>query len=184
MYAIIGLGNPGEKYAHTRHNAGFLAADFLASAWGFPAFSEESRFRAFVSAGLVGETKTIVAKPQTFMNLSGESVRALAEYFKISSENILLLHDDKDFALGELRLARGSSSAGHRGVKSVFDHFGTQDIARIRIGIGVPPENIPTDAYVLSRFSPEERETLEDTFPEIQRKVEDFLKSLLMSSPV
>jgi PTH1 family peptidyl-tRNA hydrolase len=176
MHLVIGLGNPGKSYENTRHNAGFLAIDFLAQVWNASPFSEDFRFRALLSSAMLNGEKLLLVKPQTYMNLSGESAQALVKYFKISFENILLLHDDKDFALGELRLAENSSSAGHRGVKNIFDTLGTQHISRIRIGIGIPPENIPTDEYVLSRFSSEERIALETAFPDIQALAETFLQ--------
>lgn len=172
MKLIVGLGNPGEKYKKTRHNAGYIMLEALSQMWDFSSFSEDSRFRAFLSTGTLSQEKILLAKPTTFINLSGESVHAIANYYDLTHEDIFLLHDDKDFALGEIRVATQSSSAGHNGVQNIFDHLKTNNIKRVRIGIGPKPEEIPTDAYVLSRFSPEE----EKQILELKDDVLEFLQ--------
>ncbi|QQS61618.1 MAG: aminoacyl-tRNA hydrolase [Candidatus Moraniibacteriota bacterium] len=176
MYLIIGLGNPGTKYQETRHNAGFIFLDTYIQNWDFPKFSLHKNFSAETSEGFLLEKKILLAKPQTYMNLSGKSVKALIDYYKINLENILIIHDDKDLSLGEIRTTLESSSAGHRGVQNIFDILGTKAIKRIRIGIGPVQENVPTDAFVLGQFTSQEKKSLLDHTEKIQEIVFSFLE--------
>ena len=174
-YCIVGLGNPGEKYTSTRHNAGFLLLDEIREIWDFPEFSLQKKCNALLSQGRHHENSILLAKPLTFMNLSGESVSSLLHYYDIPPENLIILHDDKDFDLGEIRVASDSSSAGHNGVQNIFDHLKTKSVQRIRIGIGPKLEEIPTDAFVLSPFSKEELQTLLSLKESVSKEVEKFL---------
>lgn len=135
MKLIIGLGNPGKQYENTRHNAGFLILDELQKKLEFPEFKLEKKFSAFVTEKNIAGEKIFFAKPETFMNLSGKAVSALANFYKILPEEITLIHDDLDIEIGKYKISNDSSAAGHNGVQSVFDEFGTQKIKRIRIGI-------------------------------------------------
>ena len=160
MKLLVGLGNPGEKYEMTRHNAGFLALDMIAHTWQADAFSRRDVLHADIAKMRAQNKTVLLAKPTTFMNRSGSAVHALLDYYKLTSDDLIIVHDDKDFDLGEIRVANESSSAGHNGVQDIFDTLGTKGITRIRIGIGPKPDDIPTDAYVLSRFTPEELKEL------------------------
>lgn len=177
MHIIAGLGNPTKQYEETRHNAGFLLLDALADDWNFPPFSHKDKFFAELSSGTLLREKILLIKPQTYMNLSGKSVLALAHYYTIPTNRILILHDDKDFALGEIRVARDSSSAGHRGVQNIFDAFSTKNITRIRLGIGPVREHVGTDAFVLERFTNEEKEKLLSSKESVAKEIHSFLSS-------
>lgn len=152
MKLFVGLGNPGDKYKHTRHNAGFIILDEYAKELGI-AWTDDKKFKClkFESDG------NYYIKPQTFMNNSGESVASLANFYKISPQDITVIHDDVDLEFLRLKQQSGSSSAGHRGVESIIEKLGTQDFNRIRIGIGRDPDKkIATDDWVLMDFSEEE----------------------------
>lgn len=161
---IVGLGNPGASYAQTRHNAGFLAADELSSIKLMPPFSHHKASRSLVSrrGGL------IVAKPQTFMNASGKAVSSLLRFFSLSPSDLLVMHDDIDIPMGEIREGTGRGSAGHRGVESIMSAIGTKDFMRLRIGI-LPSEGKPGDVerFVLKPFSAGELEQLSSAFREL-----------------
>lgn len=149
-YLIVGLGNPGKQYENTRHNVGFWALDELARRWGM-SFGKTER-KAQVADGLIRERRVLLAKPQTFMNLSGEAVRALADFYKIEVARVFVISDDLDLPLGTLRLRKSGSHGGQNGMKSVLQHMGTQEVSRARIGIGRPPGRMDPAAYVLRPF--------------------------------
>lgn len=176
MILIIGLGNPGEKYQDTRHNAGFLFLDFLQKEWGFPVFESSNRFDSLLSKGEWHGHKILLVKPETYMNLVGKSVDALLHYYKRTEKNIAVIHDDLDIAKGALRTTLSSSCAGHNGVADIINRLGTQDFFRIRLGVGRSEENIPPKDYVLLPFSHEEYVTLHDTvFPQAKKSLEDWI---------
>lgn len=180
MKLIIGLGNPGEKYTHTRHNAGFSFLDYLREELAFEEFHEETRFVAALSAGITGEEKVLLGKPLTFMNDSGRAVAQLVQFYKLNLEDILVVHDELDVELGKYKMATDSRSAGHNGVQNIIDMLGTQEFARLRIGIGrpVPEESgacISAHDYVLQKFSDEEEKTLRDLFQEMKTRALAFL---------
>lgn len=171
MRIIVGLGNPGTKYQNTRHNAGFLALDFLAAHFGV-SFRDEKKFQASIAEVQNGEQKILLVKPLTFMNCSGEAVSALLRYYKLTPKEVIVLHDDLDIKAGTYKLTQSSRAAGNNGVQSIIDALGTQEFTRIRIGIGRPTETLgacmPSHDYVLAPFSKEEYECLSALFPEIQ----------------
>ena len=169
MKLIIGLGNPGEEYKKTRHNAGFLTMDKIADDFQFPVSS--SKFNAEISQGIIANEKTILAKPQTFMNNSGQAVKAILDYYKIKSEDIIIIHDDLDIPLGEYKISKNKNSGGHKGVQSIIDYLGTKDFTRIRIGIAIENKKTPTEKFVLERFGEEEMEIVEGVIEEIVRKI-------------
>jgi PTH1 family peptidyl-tRNA hydrolase len=151
---IVGLGNPGAGYSGTRHNAGFMAADALAgrdAVW-----KPAHKALVFSKAAGRGAMKIIFAKPQTFMNLSGLSVQAAMSFYKIPSENLIVIHDDIDLKTGDVRVKLGGGSAGHNGIKSIDSAIG-RDYHRIRVGVGRPPENIDPSDWVLGKISDEEQ---------------------------
>lgn len=164
MYLIAGLGNPTKEYEKTRHNAGFDAIDVLAGEIG--AAITESKFKGLYGRGMLGGEKVILLKPQTFMNLSGESVRAAADYYKIEPDHIIILYDDISLDVGQLRIRTKGSAGGHNGIKNIIAQLGTQEFPRIKIGVGNKPPRIDLVDYVLGRFSKEERAVMEEAFKE------------------
>lgn len=166
MKLIVGLGNPGQEYAQTRHNFGFLAVDFLQREWGFPSFSLRKDFSATLSSGERNGEKVFLVQPQTMMNASGQAVAKLLSYYKLTPSDIAVVHDDMDLPFGTVRAAASSRSAGHNGVQDIIDALGTQDFFRARLGIGRPTETLgvclPAHDYVLARFTDDEMSQLPD----------------------
>ncbi|MEI6427694.1 MAG: aminoacyl-tRNA hydrolase [Pseudanabaena sp. ELA607] len=163
---IIGLGNPGSEYERTRHNIGFLALDYLAQRWGIT-FSKEKRFQALFGEGNLLGQKVRLLKPTTYMNNSGQAVRACADWYKCSSDQVLVVYDDMDLPVGKIRLRSNGSAGGHNGMKSIISHLGTQDFARLRLGIGRSPHQTATGnavGHVLGTFSSAETATLPELF--------------------
>lgn len=154
MKLIVGLGNPGREYELTRHNIGFMAIDELAKRWNISL--NEQKFKGVFGAGFVNGEKVILLKPLTYMNLSGESIRPLMDYYKIDVEDFVVLYDDLDIPVGKLRLRMKGSAGGHNGVKSTISHLGTQEFQRIRMGIDRPKNGMRVVDYVLGRFTSEE----------------------------
>lgn len=176
MLIIFGLGNPGEEYAKTRHNAGFILLEKIKEEFGFSDFEFAKKFDAQISKGKIGKKEVLLAKPLNFMNESGSTVRAILDFYKLSCENIIVIHDDLDIVLGEVRMAADSRSAGHNGVQNIIDRLGTQKFKRIRIGISKTPEEkaaCPLSAhdFVLENFSPKELEKLEKIYPEVLKNI-------------
>ena len=177
MKLIIGLGNPGEKYTHTRHNAGFLALDFFMR--DLQVINCASKFDAQICELQTDGNKVFFVKPQTFMNKSGSVVRELVQFYKLDpTKDILIVHDEKDLPLGTLKTTESSQGAGHNGVQDIIDELGNQDFQRIRIGVETrePGSPIPTDVFVLQNFSDEELETLnQDVLPKVSEQISEFL---------
>lgn len=171
MRLIIGLGNPGKEYETTRHNAGFLFSDFLRAKWEFPEFTEEKRFSCQVSSGTRGIEKHFLVKPETFMNRSGDAVSGIMSFYKLSPEDILVVHDDLDIPFGSWKASKGSGSAGHNGISDIIGKIGTKDFRRIRIGIGRPEDNRDPALYVLDPFTSEEEAKLPEIFEEIMESL-------------
>ena len=172
MKLIIGLGNPGEKYKNNRHNAGFIILDELQKNWGFTDFEFSKKFEAEISEGNLEGEKIVLAKPQTFMNNSGEAVQKIINFYKLTPEDILVIHDDLDINLEEFRIATDSRAAGHNGVQDIIEKIGTQNFKRIRIGIEGEEKRktrtIPGDVFVLQDFSTEELEVIKNLSKEIK----------------
>lgn len=174
MFLVVGLGNPGEEYAKTRHNIGFMAADAIHGRYNFSPF--KSKFEGLLAEGEIDKTKVLLLKPQTFMNLSGQSVGKVAKFYKILPQNIIVIHDDKDLALGKLKAKIGGSAGGHNGLKNIDSAIG-QDYNRIRIGVGSPAEhNTDTISFVLSRFSKTEMEILNERLDFIAASINELMK--------
>jgi peptidyl-tRNA hydrolase, PTH1 family len=161
-WLVIGLGNPGKEYAGHRHNVGFLVADLLASRVGAK-FGRSKRAHAEVAEGRLGYggPKLILAKPLTYMNLSGAAVSQLAQFFKVPVENVVAVHDELDVPYGQVRVKRGGGEGGHNGLRSMSKSLGTKEYARVRFGIGRPPGRQDPADYVLSDFGSAERKELE-----------------------
>lgn len=158
MKLIAGLGNIGDKYVFTRHNAGFMLIDSIALNSNL-SFRENSRLKCLMTNYRDGIEDYLLIKPTTFMNLSGEAVRAVMDYYKLSVQDVLIVFDDLSLELGKIRFRADGSDGGHNGIKSVIQHLGTNSIARLKIGIG-PQPNIPSEVFVLQNFSKEELEVL------------------------
>ena len=160
MYIIVGLGNPTLQYEGTRHNVGFDVIDALADKYNITVETRKSR--AFIGKGIIEGQKVILAKPQTYMNLSGESVRGLVDYYKIDEEQeLLVIYDDISLGVGQLRIRKKGSAGGRNGIKNIISHLDTTVFPRIKIGVGEKPKKYDLADYVLSHFSKAEREEME-----------------------
>lgn len=164
MFLIAGLGNPSKEYEGTRHNAGFMVLDALADKLGTDI--SEKKHKALCGKAVIGGEKVILLKPQTFMNSSGESLRAAADYYKIAPEDILVVYDDISLEPGQLRIRAKGSAGGHNGLKSIIAHLGTQDFPRVRVGIGAKPPRMDLADYVLGHFSKGEKAVMETAVKE------------------
>ena len=161
MQAVIGLGNPGFKYSKTKHNVGFDTIDIIAKRHGVKIKKKEHK--ALVGECMIGENKVLLVKPQTYMNNSGEAVRAIVDYYKLDISDIIVISDDLTLDIGVLRLRKKGSAGGHNGLKSIIKCLGSEEFARLRVGIGkVPPEWEIID-YVLSRFDRKDRAAVKET---------------------
>jgi len=169
---IVGLGNPGRKYARNRHNAGFLAVDRLARRHGL-SFARQ-KGKAKIAEGRIAGQRAILAKPQTYMNLSGEAVAALVRFFKIPADRVLVVYDDLDLPLARLRLRPDGGSGGHKGLKSIAERLGTQAFPRLRIGIGRPVHGDPMD-FVLQDFTVEEWIDMDGALDRAASSIEHWL---------
>lgn len=155
MKCIVGLGNPGKQYEHTRHNIGFEVIEALSSKLQIPL--DQSKFKGLYGIGFHKGEKVLLLKPLTYMNLSGESIRACLDYYQINLEDLLVVYDDLDLPVGKIRLRQKGSAGGHNGIKSTVTHLGTQQFNRIRIGIDRPQSGMSVPDYVLGRFHKEEQ---------------------------
>jgi peptidyl-tRNA hydrolase, PTH1 family len=154
MKLIVGLGNPGKEYENTHHNAGFMALDRLAEHFDLGEFKPSSKFKATVAEGEIEGEKVILAKPQTFMNLSGRAVRDILSYYKIWLPDLVVIYDDVAIPKGELRIRKNGSAGGHNGMKSIIQELGSEEFVRVRLGIEpLKPLKVPLENYVLDRFS-------------------------------
>ena len=163
MLVIVGLGNPDDKYQGTRHNVGFDVIDLLAEKYNIAV--DTKKHRAYIGKGIIGGQKVILAKPQTYMNLSGESVRSLVDYYKVDPETeLLIIFDDISLDVGQLRIRKKGSAGGHNGIKNIIANLGTSVFQRIKVGVGEKPKGYDLADYVLGRFSKEERELIKEGF--------------------
>lgn len=165
MYIIVGLGNPTEKYQATRHNVGWDAVTRLSDDYRIPL--DNKKHKAICGKGYIEGEKVILAQPITYMNLSGESVRELVDFYKVTPEEVIVIYDDISLEVGQLRIRKKGSAGGHNGMKSIISHLGTDEFPRIKVGVGDKPKGWDLADYVLSRFQGEEqatiREALKDT---------------------
>ena len=166
MFVIVGLGNPGKKYENTRHNAGFIAIDALAAKYGISI--SEKKHKALCGTGVIEGQKVLLVKPQTFMNLSGESVGDVLNFYKLDpEEEMLVIYDDISLAPGNIRIRKKGSAGGHNGIKSLIAHAGTQNFMRIKVGVGEKPSGWDLADYVLGHFSEEDNAKLKEIMPDI-----------------
>ncbi len=157
-HLVVGLGNPGPQYAWSRHNLGFLVVAALAEHWRIPL--TRSTLDATWGQGRVGGKTIVLGQPATYMNLSGRAVSRLLAYFKFSPDNLVVIHDDLDVPFGRLKIVERGGPGGHKGVLSIINALDTEEFIRVKLGIGRPPREMPTENYVLSHFSREEEETV------------------------
>jgi len=159
---VIGLGNPGSKYEFTRHNIGFRIVDSLARDMGIE-FNKVKSYYSLISRGMINNHKVMLVKPQTFMNLSGRAVNRVVSYYKIPLQDLLIVYDDLNLELGQVRIRKKGSSGGHKGIESIMQYLNSEDIPRLRIGIGNPSVNYNFDcvSYVLSNFNNDEEDKIE-----------------------
>lgn len=161
MYLIVGLGNPRKEYENTRHNIGFAVIDAISGQAGISV--TEKKHRALIGKGLWEGEKVILAKPQTYMNLSGESVRELRDYYRVDeTSRLIVISDDISLDAGRIRIRKRGSAGGHNGLKNIIAHLGHEDFIRVRIGVGEKPQGYDLADYVLGHFSPEEKKIMEE----------------------
>ena len=168
MFVIVGLGNPGKKYENTRHNAGFIAIDAIADKYGISI--KEKKHKALCGTGVIEGNKVLLVKPETYMNLSGESVRSVMDFYKIDpEEDMLVIYDDISLAPGNIRIRKKGSAGGHNGIKSIIAHAGTQNFMRIKVGVGEKPSGWDLADYVLGHFSEEDNTKLKEIMPDVMQ---------------
>jgi len=173
QHILVGLGNPGREYARTRHNVGFMLIDRLAVRLNAQGMRLQSD--AIVTTARLDDRKILLAKPQTYMNLSGRAVQALARFYKTPLSNLLVAYDDLDLPVGSMRLRPGGGPGGQKGMASTLEMLGSQDVARLRIGIGRPPGRMEAAAYVLQAFSDGEFETVSDVLAQAEEAALAFV---------
>lgn len=170
MYVIAGLGNPGREYEGTRHNVGFMTLDALADKYNIDV--REKAFKGLIGKGMIEGNKVILVKPQTYMNLSGECIRQVMDYYKVDPSEFIVIYDDISLVPGGIRIRKKGSAGGHNGIKNIIAHLGTQEFPRIKVGVGDKPPRMDLADYVLSRFSKEDREKMEQAFKDAAEAVE------------
>jgi len=159
MFLIVGLGNPGSQYEDTRHNIGFKVVDNIAKEYNIEV--NRQKFKGIYGEGFINGEKVILLKPTTYMNLSGESIREVVDFYKLSNEDVLVIYDDISLDVGRLRIRDKGSAGGHNGIKSIIAHLGTDVFSRIKVGVGQP--NVDLVNYVLGKFTKEEMEVLSES---------------------
>ena len=174
MKLVAGLGNPGPRYVQTRHNVGYLVVDELARRWGVSAEKYERRYEALVGQGQVAGQRVLLLKPQTYMNLSGGSVLAVRQFYKLGLADLLVVCDDLDLPVGRIRLRASGSGGGQKGLENILLRLASNDVPRLRIGIGRVDKSVTTE-YVLTRFAPAERERIDEAIATAADAVECWL---------
>lgn len=173
MYIIVGLGNPTDKYQATRHNIGWDAITRISDDYGISL--DMKKHKAICGKGSIAGEKVVLAQPMTYMNLSGESVRELMDFYKVSPEEVIVIYDDISLEVGQLRLRTKGSAGGHNGIKSIISHMGTDEFPRIKVGVGDKPKGWDLADYVLSRFQAEEQATMRDALKDTSEAVKTIL---------
>lgn len=175
MFLIVGLGNPGREYANTRHNIGFDVIETLAEQENIPVL--EKKHKAVIGKGYIGGQKVILAKPQTYMNLSGESVREMIDYYKIDErEGLIVISDDVSLEPGQIRLRKKGSAGGHNGLKNIIAHLGHDEFQRVKMGVGEKPKGYDLADYVLGHFTQDERKLMDDA----AKEAADAIRMIMM----
>lgn len=180
MHIIVGLGNPGKEYLFSRHNVGFMVVDRLANDLGIRV--TRSQFDALTGDGSMSGRRILLAKPQTYMNLSGRAVSGLLNFYKLEMDSLIVVHDDLDLPFETVRIKKGGGHGGNKGVMSIINQLGSPDFVRVRMGIGKPARKEMTDDHVLGRFSPEEMKVLPDILVRAADAVEAVVKAGLAAA--
>ena len=173
MFLIVGLGNPGKEYENSRHNIGFKVIDNIASEYNIDI--NRQKFKGMCGEGFIENTKVILLKPTTYMNLSGESIREVADFYKLSNKEVIVIYDDISLNVGRLRIRDKGSAGGHNGIKSIIAHLGTDVFPRIKVGVGQP--NVDLVKYVLGNFTKEEMEVLSESIDASTKAVMEMIKN-------
>ena len=185
MFLIVGLGNPDIKYNNTRHNIGFKIIDALAKENNFPDFKLSKKHNSLISESIINDNKIMLVKPQTFMNSSGKAIKSIIDYLSLTFDNLLVVHDDIDIEIGQIKISENSRSAGHKGVQSIINEIGTKDFRRVRVGIKPKNENqesdgdtkqIPTEKFVLEKFSSDEKQILQNITTQSSQQITEQIK--------
>ncbi len=182
MFLVVGLGNPGLKFRKTRHNIGFRILDAFQKENNFPKFKLNKKFHAEISEGMIDSQKMILAKPQTFMNNSGTSVRSLTTHYSLPTTQLITVHDDFDLPLGEIKVSQNTTSAGHHGVQSIIDNLKTQNFTRIRVGIrsdngALGSANLKAEDFVLKKFTKDEEKQILEIVKKVSQILENIIKN-------
>ncbi|MCK9393286.1 MAG: aminoacyl-tRNA hydrolase [Candidatus Paceibacterota bacterium] len=185
MFIVVGLGNPGKEYECTRHNIGFRIVDFFVDQNNFSKFRHSKKYNAFVSEGLIRDSEALIIKPQSFMNLSGTSIRTIIDFYKLNpTSDLIVVSDDADVKIGQIKIQKGKSSAGHKGVQSIIKEVGTKEFTRIRIGIDSedPAYRIPAlqnglEDVVLKNFTESEEKVLKNVISEACEHIKNIISS-------
>jgi PTH1 family peptidyl-tRNA hydrolase len=174
LFIVVGLGNPTARYVGTRHNVGFEVIDVLANKYNIEA--QGKKFNSYIGKGLVNGHKVLLVKPQTYMNLSGQSILGIVDYYKIDMHNrLIVIADDVNLDVGQLRIRQRGSSGGQKGLSSIINQLGCEEFIRVRVGIGEKPSNMSMSNYVLSHFTKEEHEIMEESYANCTKAIEDIL---------
>lgn len=173
MFLIVGLGNPGNQYEDTRHNIGFKVVDNIAKEYNIEI--NRQKFKGMCGEGFINGEKVILLKPTTYMNLSGESVREIVDFYKLSNEDVLVIYDDISLDVGRLRIREKGSAGGHNGIKSIIAHLGTDIFPRIKVGVGQPDVDLVN--YVLGKFTKEEMEVLSESIDASTKAAKEIISS-------
>lgn len=175
MKLIVGLGNPGSKYEKTKHNVGFDVIDLLADSYNISV--TKIKHKGLIGEGTIKGNKVLLLKPQTFMNLSGESVKEVMSFYKINVDDIIIVYDDTSLAVGSLRIRLKGSAGGHNGIKNIIAHLGTSDFARVKVGIGEKPNGWDLADYVLSKFSKDDEPLIISGKEKAVKAIEELLEN-------
>jgi PTH1 family peptidyl-tRNA hydrolase len=174
MKIIIGLGNKGLKYAQTRHNIGFEVVELLAHRHNIP--MNQRKFKGIVGQGVIAGEKVLLVMPLTYMNLSGECVREVLDFYKLSAEDIIVIYDDLSMDLGALRIRDKGSAGGHNGIKNIISHLGQDYFLRLKVGVGPQPPNVKAEHFVLDRFNKSEIEKMSESIEHTANAIESILE--------
>ena len=175
MYLIVGLGNPEEEYSKTRHNMGFYTINKISQQYNIEV--KQNKFQALYGSGMIEKEKVILLKPQTYMNLSGNSVKEVVDFYKIEKEKILVIYDDMDIEPGKIKIRKKGSAGGHNGMKSIIQMIGTEEFPRIRVGIGRPIHKDDEINYVIGAIPEEDLKRLDEGIEKAQKAVEEILRN-------
>jgi PTH1 family peptidyl-tRNA hydrolase len=175
MYIIAGLGNPTKEYENTRHNIGFMAVDYLADKYGISLL--ECKHKALLGKGIINGNKVVLVKPLTYMNLSGEAIRSVIDYYKVDeTEELIVIYDDISLDVGQLRIRKKGSAGGHNGIKNIIAHLGHDTFKRIKIGVGEKPKGYDLADYVLGHFTTDELKIMNESFKDVDGAVNLMLE--------